>query len=134
MDAAQAILVVVGPVGAAAVAFGKILLDRHLRTLEHAFDRAEQRWAEVVTAMAAELREERAARERSQESILDAVESLRRGVDGKFDEAAKEREKAAAAVIARVEDRKISGLKRAIREQSRPDADDPPKDARRRRE
>lgn len=122
MDAAQAILLVIGPVGAAAVAFGKILLDRHLRTIEQTQDG----WKEFVVSVVAELKEERAAREQSELRVLDAIESLRRQTNDRFDESEKHRETALLAVVTKLEDKRISGLTRAVRERagSRPDEEE----------
>ena len=122
MDAAQAILAVVGPVGAAAVAFGKVLLDRHLRLIEQTQDG----WRQFVSAMVAELKEERAAREQSEARVLEAIESLRRHAIERFDEADKNRETAMLAVVARLDDKRISGLTKAVRERivSAPDEDE----------
>ena len=88
MDAAQAILAVIAPVGAAALAFGRVLLNRHLRLIEQ---------------MRADLDAEREARARGEARILEAIESL-----------------------GRAEDRRIAGLKRAVRGRlgSKPEEDD----------
>jgi hypothetical protein len=94
VDAAQAVLVVVAPVGAAIVAFAKILLDRHLRLLD-----------QIAGTIAAEMRAERESREASLRLLAESIESFRAATSKDFDE-----------LKSLVREQQISDLVRAVRD------------------